>query len=78
MMKRNRAEASLPIKQPFSLRIPLVDGSGNFGSVDGDNAAAMRYTECRLTKIASEVAAESRDNGKPEWLARSVDIPRTF
>ncbi|MCE9590952.1 MAG: DNA topoisomerase IV subunit A [Planctomycetes bacterium] len=44
--------------QPFSLRVPLVDGSGNFGSLDGDNAAAMRYTECRLTRIADEVLAE--------------------
>ena len=34
--------------QDFSLRYPLIDGQGNFGSVDGDNAAAMRYTECRL------------------------------
>jgi len=44
--------------QPFSLRVPLVDGSGNFGSLDGDNAAAMRYTECRLARIADEVLAE--------------------
>lgn len=41
--------------QPFSLRHPLIDGQGNFGSVDGDNAAAMRYTEIRLDKIASEM-----------------------
>ena len=41
--------------QDFSLRYPLVDGQGNFGSVDGDNAAAMRYTECRLSKIAVEL-----------------------
>jgi DNA gyrase subunit A len=44
--------------QPFSLRYMLVDGQGNFGSVDGDNAAAMRYTECRLDKIASEILAD--------------------
>ena len=44
--------------QPFSLRYMLVDGQGNFGSVDGDNAAAMRYTECRLAKIASEILAD--------------------
>ncbi len=48
-------DALVRMAQPFSLRMPLVDGSGNFGSVDGDNAAAMRYTECRLTPIASEV-----------------------
>ncbi len=41
--------------QDFSLRYPLIDGQGNFGSVDGDNAAAMRYTEARLTKIAEEL-----------------------
>ena len=41
--------------QSFSMRYPLVDGQGNFGSVDGDSAAAMRYTECRLAPIASEM-----------------------
>ncbi|MGB8339235.1 MAG: DNA gyrase subunit A [Burkholderiales bacterium] len=41
--------------QDFSLRYPLIDGQGNFGSVDGDNAAAMRYTEIRMAKIASEM-----------------------
>ncbi|CAN7500747.1 DNA gyrase subunit A [Pseudoduganella sp. LjRoot289] len=44
--------------QDFSLRYMLVDGQGNFGSVDGDNAAAMRYTECRLDKIAGEMLAD--------------------
>ncbi len=44
--------------QNFSLRYPLVDGQGNFGSIDGDNAAAMRYTECRLDKIADELLAD--------------------
>lgn len=44
--------------QPFSLRYMLVDGQGNFGSVDGDNAAAMRYTECRLDKLANEILAD--------------------
>lgn len=41
--------------QDFSMRYPLVDGQGNFGSIDGDNAAAMRYTEVRLAKIANEI-----------------------
>jgi len=41
--------------QPFSLRYPLVDGQGNFGSLDGDPAAAMRYTECRLTRLSTEM-----------------------
>ncbi len=44
--------------QPFTLRYPLIDGQGNFGSIDGDNAAAMRYTECRLGRIASELLAD--------------------
>ena len=44
--------------QDFSMRYPLVDGQGNFGSVDGDNPAAMRYTECRLARIAAELLAD--------------------
>ena len=44
--------------QDFSLRYTLVDGQGNFGSIDGDGAAAMRYTECRLDKIAGEILAD--------------------
>lgn len=44
--------------QPFSLRYPLVDGQGNFGSVDGDPPAAMRYTECRLQRITGELLAD--------------------
>ncbi|MCC6608997.1 MAG: DNA gyrase subunit A [Burkholderiales bacterium] len=44
--------------QDFSLRYPLIDGQGNFGSIDGDNPAAMRYTECRLERIASELMAD--------------------
>ncbi len=44
--------------QDFSMRYPLIDGQGNFGSVDGDNPAAMRYTECRLERIAAEMLAD--------------------
>jgi DNA gyrase subunit A len=44
--------------QPFSMRYPMVDGQGNFGSVDGDPPAAMRYTECRLLRIADELLAD--------------------
>ncbi|MGL5533524.1 MAG: DNA gyrase subunit A, partial [Plesiomonas shigelloides] len=44
--------------QPFSLRYMLVDGQGNFGSIDGDSAAAMRYTEVRMAKIAHELLAD--------------------
>lgn len=48
-------EALVRMVQPFSLRYPLVDGQGNFGSVDGDRAAAMRYTEARLQAVAEEL-----------------------
>ena len=48
-------DAMVRLAQPFSLRYPLVDGQGNFGNVDGDNAAAMRYTEARLTAAAYEL-----------------------
>jgi DNA gyrase subunit A len=51
-------ETLVRMAQPFSLRYPLVDGSGNFGSLDGDNAAAMRYTECRLARISDELLTE--------------------
>ena len=51
-------ETLVRMAQPFSLRNPLVDGSGNFGSLDGDSAAAMRYTECRLARISDEMLAE--------------------
>jgi DNA gyrase subunit A len=51
-------ETLVRMAQPFSLRYPLVDGSGNFGSLDGDSAAAMRYTECRLAAISNEMLAE--------------------
>ena len=44
--------------QDFSLRYPLVDGQGNFGSIDGDSAAAYRYTECRLDRITSDMLAD--------------------
>src|SRR5260221_2186608 len=51
-------ETLVRMLQSFSLRYPLIDGSGNFGSLDGDNAAAMRYTECRLTRISAETLSE--------------------
>lgn len=58
--------------QEFSLRYPLVDGQGNFGSVDGDSAAAMRYTECRLTKIAAEMLHDL-DKDTVSWVANFDD-----
>ncbi len=51
-------DALVRMVQEFSLRYPLVDGQGNFGSVDGDSAAAMRYTEVRLAKIAAELLSD--------------------
>lgn len=51
-------DAMVRMAQPFSLRYPLVDGQGNFGSVDGDSAAAMRYTEARMTKMSSDLMAD--------------------
>lgn len=48
-------ETIVRMAQDFSMRYPLVDGQGNFGSVDGDGAAAMRYTEVRLKKLSSEM-----------------------
>ncbi|MEA3373137.1 MAG: DNA gyrase subunit A [Campylobacterota bacterium] len=48
-------DALVRMAQPFSMRMMLVDGQGNFGSIDGDNAAAMRYTEARMTKYAGEL-----------------------
>jgi DNA gyrase subunit A len=51
-------DAMVRMAQDFSLRYPLVDGQGNFGSVDGDSAAAMRYTEAKLSAIAGELLAD--------------------
>jgi DNA gyrase subunit A len=53
--------------QEFSLRYPLVDGQGNFGSIDGDNAAAMRYTEVRLTRLSAELLGEDIDKETVDW-----------
>jgi DNA gyrase subunit A len=51
-------ETLVRMAQSFSLRYPLVSGSGNFGSLDGDSAAAMRYTECRLARLSDEILIE--------------------
>jgi DNA gyrase subunit A len=59
-------EAMVRMAQDFSLRYPLVDGQGNFGSIDGDNAAAMRYTEARLSKIATEMLGDI-EKDTVEW-----------
>lgn len=55
-------DSMVRMAQSFSLRYPLIDGQGNWGSVDGDGAAAMRYTECRLSKIAEELLTDIEKN----------------
>ena len=59
-------EALVRMAQPFASRLPLVEGAGNFGSLDGDPAAAMRYTECRLAPAANEVLADFAADTVPE------------
>ena len=54
--------------QDFSMRYPLVDGQGNFGSIDGDNPAAMRYTEVRLTRLAEEMLGDDIDKETVDWV----------
>ena len=61
-------DAMVRVAQDFTLRYPLVDGQGNFGSRDGDGAAAMRYTECRLTPFAELLLAEI-DRGTVDFIA---------
>jgi DNA gyrase subunit A len=58
-------ETLVRMAQSFSLRVPLIDGSGNFGSLDGDPAAAMRYTECRLARVADEMLQEIEQQTVP-------------
>ncbi len=77
-------EAMVRMAQPWSMRYPLIDGQGNFGSIDGDWAAAMRYTEARLTKIAEEMlndieqdTVDRRDNFDGS-LKEPVMLPTKF
>jgi DNA gyrase subunit A len=81
-------ETLVRMAQSFSLRYPLIDGSGNFGSLDGDSAAAMRYTECRLARIADEMLTEieqrtvhfrpNYDGTKTEPVVLPARIPNLF
>jgi topoisomerase-4 subunit A len=69
-------DASVRMAQDFSLRYPLIDGQGNFGSRDGDNAAAMRYTEMRLTPIAQLLLSELDQNTvdfKPNYDGKEME-----
>ena len=73
-------EAVVRMAQDFSLRYPLVDGQGNFGSIDGDNAAAMRYTEVRLAKMSSEIL-EDIDKNTVDFVENydgSADEPKVL
>src|SRR5207302_311986 len=65
-------EALVRMVQDFSLRYPLVDGQGNFGSIDGDNAAAYRYTEARLTQLAMQLL-EDIDRGTVDFTPNFDD-----
>ena len=60
-------DAMVRLAQPFTLRYPLVEGQGNFGNIDGDNAAAYRYTECRLTKTAMTLM-QGLDEGTVDFI----------
>jgi DNA gyrase subunit A len=65
-------DALVRMAQDFSMRYQLVDGQGNFGSVDGDPPAAMRYTECRMSKLASELLADI-DKETVDWVPNYDD-----
>ncbi len=68
------------LAQPFSMRYPLIDGQGNFGSIDADPPAAMRYTECRLTPVAMEMM-EDIDRETVDWMPnydQSIREPRVL
>jgi DNA gyrase subunit A len=60
-------DTAVRMAQDFSMRERLVDGQGNFGSIDGDNAAAMRYTEIRLTRLAEELLGDDIDKKTVDW-----------
>src|SRR5256886_9555151 len=77
-------DALVRMAQPFSLRYPLADGQGNFGSVDGDPPAAMRYTEARMSAIAAEMVADiekdtvdfidnyTQEKQEPVWMPARI------
>ncbi len=67
-------ETLVRMAQPFSLRYTLIDGSGNFGSLDGDNAAAMRYTECRLAPHQRRDA--QRRSSRPPFISGRTTTAR--
>src|ERR1700710_3277268 len=68
-------DALVRMAQDFSMRYMLIDGQGNFGSVDGDPPAAMRYTECRMSRLAGEMLADI-DKETVDWQADEHDKER--
>ena len=66
------------LAQPFSLRYPLVDGQGNFGSIDDDPAAAMRYTEARLARLAEEMLRELDSDTVDLRLTGEIEPPSAW
>src|SRR5258706_14860727 len=69
-------EALVRLAQDFAVRYPLIDGQGNFGNIDGDNAAAMRYTEARLTAVAEALLARIGEDALdllPTYDGQSVE-----
>ncbi len=78
-------DTAVRMAQPFSMRHPLIDGQGNFGSVDGDPPAAMRYTEIRLTRLAEEMLGDDIGKQTVDWvenydgtLSEPVVLPTRF
>ena len=71
-------DALVRMAQNFSLRYPLVEGQGNFGSIDGDSAAAMRYTEARMAPISSAMLRdiEKEKQGLKDFVKKYKRIPR--
>lgn len=63
--------------QDFSYRVPLIDGQGAFGSIDGDNPAAMRYTEARMSPSAEEITADLHEKILPDYMGRNFDESET-
>jgi len=78
-------DTAVRMAQPFSMRHPLIDGQGNFGSVDGDPPAAMRYTEIRLTRLAEEMLGDDIAKATVDWaenydgtLSEPLVLPTRF
>lgn len=78
-------DTAVRMAQPFSMRYTLIDGQGNFGSIDGDSPAAMRYTEIRLTRLAHEMLGDDIDKDTVDWapnydgsLAEPTVLPAAY